>query len=211
MLKLSKIIALCLIAVSIQSVAHADNAKGTNATHVVFGDASGTALGTYRQTGPGTWMEDGFRPGSNRFQFRELGRDEWSVYLQDSSRNVSIQIDLWTKKIMYRDAASPQGREIYRVINATGKATGQLVSVVEFSDFAGRKLGTYRKSGRGWIERSNSGRVFNFQETGRDDWSVYLLDRSRGVEIQLDLHTGKVRYGLAGQAKRDLYKISNAS
>jgi hypothetical protein len=50
---------------------------------------------------------------------------------------------------------------------------------------------------------------FQFQETNRDDWSVYLLDESRNVTIQLDLHRKKVVYGDRSN-KFDLYTITGS-
>lgn len=79
-----------------------------------FGTAQGEYLGTYRQTGPDTWQEEG-PDGAVRFQFEEQDRDDWSVYLYDGSRDVDIQIDLWTGKIMYADSGNPL-REQYEVL-----------------------------------------------------------------------------------------------
>jgi len=50
-----------------------------------------------------------------RFQFEEQDRDDWSVYLYDGSRNVDIQTDLWTGKIMYAAGGEPL-RELYEVL-----------------------------------------------------------------------------------------------
>ena len=77
---------------------------------------------------------------------------------------------------------------------------GQNVEVVQTAG------GSFRKQpGGGWVEMDSSGRTaFNFQETGRDDWSVYLNDASRDVQLQLDLHRRKVSYGTNGGARSDL-------
>ena len=64
------------------------------------------------QTGPLAWKA--VEPQSKRvFQFVEIGRDDWSVYLHDSSRNVSIQIDLFRKRSV---TAMPQ---LHSEINMT--------------------------------------------------------------------------------------------
>ncbi len=66
--------------------------------------------------------------------------------------------------------------------------------------------------GAGWEERGRDGGRFQFAEQNRDDWSVYLFDASRGVRIQLDLHTRTVSYADAGApGMRPLYRISDAS
>ena len=56
--------------------------------------------GAFIDRGQKRWAETGAN-NQTRFSFTEVNRDDWSVYLKDSSRNVSIQLDLWTKKIMY--------------------------------------------------------------------------------------------------------------
>jgi hypothetical protein len=48
---------------------------------------------------------------------------------------------------------------------------------------------------------------FRFEEVQRDDWSVYLVDRSRGVNLQLDLHTRRVMYSQGNGARSELYQI----
>lgn len=85
--------------------------------------------------------------------------------------------------------------------------TGWNVEVVQTAG------GSFRKQpGGDWVELDASGRTaFNFQETGRDDWSVYLNDTSRDVQLQLDLHRRKVTYGTNGGAKSDLYDIIEVS
>lgn len=83
-----------------------------------------------------------------------------------------------------------------RVVN------GRNVTAVSFDK------GGYIALGNGnWKETNDQGKTtFRFKETGRDDWSVYLLDPSRNVTIQLDLHRKMVVYGDSTQ-KFDLYPI----
>ena len=89
--------------------------NGRNATAVDIGQA-GKKLGEYRQTGPKQWAEIN-AAGAVAFRFEETNRDEWSVYLVDRARNVTIQLDLFTRKVMYGDAGS-QRRPIYDVLAA---------------------------------------------------------------------------------------------
>lgn len=59
-----------------------------------------------------------------------------------------------------------------------------------------------------WVELDARGRpTFYFRERARDDWSVYLVDASRGIEIQIDLHRRKVTIAERGGPRRDLYNI----
>jgi Mannan-binding protein len=69
--------------------------------------------------------------------------------------------------------------------------------------------GSFISLGKGnWKEANDKGETtFNFKETGRDDWSVYLLDSSRNVTLQLDLHRKMVIYSDSTQ-KFDLYPIT---
>ena len=71
--------------------------------------------------------------------------------------------------------------------------------------------GSFRNLGGGrWQELDGAGRpTFSFTETGRDEWSVYLIDQSRGMELQLDLFRRQVLWNLFGQPRQPLYVITN--
>lgn len=85
------------------------------------------------------------------------------------------------------------------------QVNGRNVSFVAFD------RGSFRQQGKNWIEYDIDGRpAFTFEETHRDDWSVYLADRSRNVRLQLDLHRRKVGYAEAGGPTSDLYDIVSA-
>lgn len=91
-------------------------------------------------------------------------------------------------------------------------ATGLDVKWVQFGQ-NGRELGVYKQVGntKNWKEvGSKSGATFNFVERNRDDWSVYLYDKSRDVHIQLDLHTKKVMYSEGSGAKSPIYTIMDS-
>jgi hypothetical protein len=76
-------------------------------------------------------------------------------------------------------------------------------------DFDG---GRYEQEDGYWAEYGRDGRVrFQFEETGRDEWSVYLIDRSRNVAIQLDLFRHMVTYAVNGGSRSDLYPILDAA
>jgi len=72
--------------------------------------------------------------------------------------------------------------------------------------------GRFQKTGPDiWKEFNAAGiPVFSFKETNRDEWSVYISDSSRNVQIQIDLYRMKILYGTNGGAKRDLYSITSA-
>lgn len=73
--------------------------------------------------------------------------------------------------------------------------------------------GRFAKTGPNeWTEFDISGRAtFHFTESNRDDWSVYLFDRSRNVQIQIDVHRGWIRFAPYGQQWSDLYQITGAN
>jgi len=67
------------------------------------------------------------------------------------------------------------------------------------------------KNSKTWKEHDADGKViFTFQETNRDEWSVYMKDNSRGMSLQIDIHRKWVRYGYDGPLK-DLYQIKHAA
>lgn len=181
------------------SVAQAQAVDGRNVTEVAF------AHGRFTLGQMGQWDERG-NDGS-AFRFTEQNRDDWSVYLFDASRDVRLQLDLHTRKIMYADASDPRMRPLYDVTGASAVVNGRNVSRV----WAPTSL--FRMTGPGqWEERGNDGARFQFAEQNRDDWSVYLFDGSRGVSLQLDLHTRKIMYSDSGDARRrPLYDIVRSS
>lgn len=90
--------------------------------------------------------------------------------------------------------------------------TGRNANIVEFGDNAG-KLGTFRQTGSNqWVEQNKQGKTtFNFKETHRDDWSVYLYDASRNVRLQLDLHRNRVGYSDSNTPMRDQYRVLSSA
>jgi hypothetical protein len=77
----------------------------------------GDVLGSYRQTGPQTWVEYS-ATGQAAFTFRETGRDEWSVLLWDDQRNVGLQLDLDTRQVRYRAGPNAPYRLLYAIVDA---------------------------------------------------------------------------------------------
>lgn len=182
--------------------------NGYNVTQANFSD------GVFRQTGNGRWTEFN-ASGRATYSFTETGRDEWSVYLDDPSRNVQLQIDIHRKWVTYGTNGGPKS-DLYRIVSAVRNATPPPTSAVT----DGRNVqqvffdrGSFKKTGpRQWTEYDAQGRAaFNFTETGRDQWSVYLDDQSRNVQLQLDLYRKWVGYGQNGSGKSDLYRITASS
>lgn len=183
-----------------------------NVNLVVYGNR-GQRFGSFMQYGPRMWVQKSETPGGGMFRFRELDRDRGSVHLYDSSRNLSIQLDLFARRVMYSDAATPEKREMYEILDRSSRMTGRLASMVQYTAGDGSIIGAFVRRDHGeWVEvASPSGEEkFHFREVGRDDWSVYLSDRSRNIEVQLDLHTMQVLYTPPGGMRRPLYAIAAA-
>lgn len=84
--------------------------KGANVGYVRYPENGG---GEFQSLGGGRWREVGTTSGAN-FHFAETSRDEWSVYLNDDSRHLAIQLDLWQKKI-YLTPAGGARSELYSI------------------------------------------------------------------------------------------------
>ena len=176
--------------------------NGENVTLVSFG-ASKKPLGRFVQVAPKSWIEFGSTGTSHKFN--EQSRDEWSVYLYDAGRKVSIRLDLHTKKVYYKDPSIGKEREQYEIFSVSRKVNGMMVKKVTYKK--GDGTGAFKNmKGKNWLEINSDGEK-SFVETGRDDWSVYLYDKSRLMNIQLDLHTEEVLSSKKDDKLKPLYKI----
>ena len=166
------------------------------------------AVGSYIETGAKAWRELDAK-GKTVFEFVESSRDDWSVYLNDPSRNVSIQIDLYRKKICYSDPQTPW-RDQYDLLGARS-VVGWTAGTVVFPDGSGKRAFVQTRPKK-WEERNSDPKSvkFDFDETGRDDWSIYLTDPSRNVSIQLDLFRNKILYSDPTTPWRDQYDVLSA-
>jgi len=167
--------------------------------------------GTYRQMSATEWKEIG--EDGAEFNFVEVARDEWSVYLRDESRGVNIQLDLNRMKVVYSDDAG-NAFDLYDIYSSNDKVNGYLSTTITFQTADGF-IGNYTNydlESKAWTETSNNpdGNNFEFTEVARDEWSVYLRDDSRGVNIQLDMHRAMVVYSDDAGNAFDLYEITEA-
>lgn len=150
---------------------------------------------------------------STEHNFVEVARDEWSVYLRDDSRGVNIQLDMHRKMVVYSDDTG-NNFDLYEIYNSSDKMNGYLTKVITFQDANGY-MGNYTNYDAetlAWLETSENpeGGNFEFIEVTRDEWSVYLRDEDRGVNIQLDVHRMMVVYSDDNGNAFDLYEITNA-
>lgn len=179
--------------------------------------------GWFEKGDDGRWHEYD-KNGRETYSFDESMRDDWSVYLNDPSRNVQLQIDLHRKMIGYGSNGGAK-TDLYPITSSQRPLppvpmmmappppmapppmpmlNGRTVARVDFAQ------GRFIEIAPGkWAEYASDGKVVaNFAETGRDDWSVYLNDAGRNVQLQLDLHRKMVGYGSNGGKKSDLYPIT---
>ena len=167
--------------------------KGRNASLVAYQG------GAFVQVSNKEWVNNN---ANGSYRFKEINRDEWSVYLQAVDRPVSIQLDLWNRKVKY---SSPNKNFVlYRIQTARpNRINGWMASKVKY-----RGGGFTQINGGEWIERNSSG-TYKFREVNRDQWSVYLQAVDRPVAIKLDLWSKKVKY-YNPKNSRSIHRIRSA-
>jgi hypothetical protein len=204
-----KRIALLFAAAVLLGGTEALSAQDTNGKNVVFVTYRGEdgRVGAFRQAGEGRWIEQN---QDGRFDFMEVNRDDWSVYLRDRTRRMNLQLDLHTRRVNTADAMNRTPRQLYSITNARPWSDGRLVTRVIAT--GGRNEVEFVQTENGWIERElpTNATKFRYREANRDDWSVYLHDESRNVNIQLDLHTRRVNYSEGSGPSRQIYTITLA-
>ena len=189
------VLLLAALSTGISMMAHAQ-ANGRNTNFVRFDQ------GTFERTYNGEWLEFGNGNNTPRFHWRETGRDDWSVYFRDDSRNMGMQIDMHRHWIRLEWPGHPMADQ-YRITEADERVNGRLVTNVSHG------AGSFRLVSPGqWREFNISGTpTYSFRETGRDQWSVYLNDDSRNMQMQIDVHRNWIRLAWPGHPMADQYQI----
>jgi hypothetical protein len=95
-----------------------DPIKGNNVTSVEKTNFQDKTLGNFVQSTATNWIEQNENQ-RHVATFQETHRDEWSVYLHDNSRNVYIVLDLWKKRIKYKDNTATEYRDLYKVVTVS--------------------------------------------------------------------------------------------
>lgn len=90
--------------------------NGRKVNTVFFLNNKGNLGGYFHNVG-NQWNEYDAR-GNKKFSFRETGRDDWSVYLFDNTRNVGLQLDLHTRKVNMSIGSNSSYRFLYNIYNA---------------------------------------------------------------------------------------------
>ena len=112
-------------------------------------------LGEFVQKEGGNWIELG-KNGETRFHFKETNRDEWSIYLNDASRNIKVQLDLWQEKVYWIPNDGSPKVHLYNVMDPTEKSiTGHKAKRVIF---AGKEVSPTK----------------DYAPTGDNCWTIFL-------------------------------------
>jgi uncharacterized protein YkwD len=151
------------------------------------------ATGLFTKIGSQRWLERG--DDGKTFNFVDDRRDD--------DRRVDDRRDKWPFR------AAPQPQPPPAAGNPQGFAnevSGRNVTSVQVATGLFTMIGPQR-----WLERRNDGKTFNFVEVRRDKWSVYLLDPSRGVYLQIDLRKKQIFYSDPTSRRRTIYPIVGAA
>lgn len=130
-------------------------------------------------TGGGNWQELG-NDGA-RFNFIEVQRDEWSVYLRDDSRGVNLQLDLHRKQVLYSDDGG-RSFPLVDIVAANGlPRQGQIgqaasISIVEYTCNEGIPL------------------IVEYEDLGNESWATWTHDGFRGNKLPLVVSGSGTKY-----------------
>ncbi|KAJ2994355.1 hypothetical protein HDV02_001668 [Globomyces sp. JEL0801] len=142
-------------------------------------------------------IEDG------KFDFVEKQRSDTIIRLYDGSRGVTIDLDMYNRGVYYSETSGVSNRLLGLVTNAFPypvKMNGRTIQSVQGQ--VGGIFGVFTNTGNGkWLQYSPySSKTFNFVEVGRDEWSAYLNDPSRNMDLQIDMHRKTISWS-AGESK----------
>lgn len=175
--------------------------------------SQGRPTALFRAVAPLQWQEADPTTGAPRFGFREVGRDDWSVYLVDDTRNVRLQLDRYRRKVRYAEGAG-EYRDLYDIGEepnppvillgrvATLAIAGSLQTGEAVARFVNVQPGV-------WEQRNAAGTTvqFTFREVQRDDWSVYLRLDAQQADLQLDFYRNVAIVRRGNQPPRDVWRL----
>jgi hypothetical protein len=202
---------------------------------VDFGQG-GRMLGSYTETGNGTWDELNAR-GVAVFHYQVTRRDQSAIYLLDHTRGCSIKLDFIKLKVIYNPGQRPdQWRELYDILPApapqrgydargpdprgpaprqpaprSSQVTGY--NVLWFKAGSnGRALFTYVKAGGNtWDELNPSGQaVHHYKVTGQSQETLTLFDYTRNLTLELDFRSKTSLSTIPGRPHQNMYEIVSA-
>jgi TIR domain len=103
-----------------EDTSNPDVVTGYNVTLVKYTNGEVDPAGQFKLVDTKVWEEESFINNS-KFLFSEELRDDWSVYLYDASRELKIQLDLYTKKVNI-DYDSPDWGTLYSITSSSAKS-----------------------------------------------------------------------------------------
>jgi hypothetical protein len=91
-----------------------------------------------------------------------------------------------------------------------GSVKGPNVNWVSCAGSGAPKSVFYVVSSGTWRENTSTGARFDFAERARDEWSVYLVDAGRRIDLQIDLWTKLVTFSSANGPRGTLCTIDGS-
>jgi len=191
--------------------------------------------GWFENNRDGSWSEY-TSDGRLRYRFKEVSRGDLAVKLRHEGMNVTLVIDTVRRVITGEWPGHPRS-DIYAITHFGNfpPAPAPVPPVPQPdppapdpvpplphppapADIAPADLvlvqhrsGRFKKDGRGrWTEFAPSGAIFSFDSLGYNDRSLFLLDRSRNVFLEIDTRGRAINIPERGRLRR-LYTISGMS
>lgn len=170
-------------------------------------------------------------PSMRLGEYREVNRDDWSVYLQDPERKIDLALDLFRREVKYRATGQAIREALFTIteafpsspsgpIPAEGAfaglteipANGRNANIVQFGR-DGNAIGHFRQmSANTWREEKAGAPHIQYREWNRDDWTIYLFDDATRTNVWIDLHTKKITHKGPNDPEEALrYTVLNAS
>lgn len=150
---------------------------------------------TWTSTGRFEYLRDGFwiiplENGLPARTYRELGRDEWSVYLQDVQSNEELALDTYLRQVKRR-----QGTDFVKIgdLSAASKLPGSAPRIADAQAFVfGDGLRFERLSAgppETWVEvdMASGQRSYIWTKVHEDQHFMELTDDGRGARMRVDL------------------------
>lgn len=170
--------------------------------------------GEFRRQGGANWNEYG-ADGRVTFRFRETGRDDWSVYLDEIGTDKKVQIDLFRMRIGVSQGGAPMS-DLYVITSA------QAPSAVSLPASSSASIWVRRVDFRdGWFEASSGGRWTEYRRDGSVAYrfvvrssgidTITLFDQSRGTAVEFNLSRRMILISFNGAPFEDLYPITTVT
>ncbi len=181
---------------------------GRTVKAVFLMNQSGVLLGSYRSQGNGTWLILD-KAGKKQGKLREISRDNNSVYLSEDQSGAYVLLDLPQRMMFYAEGGQKL-QPLFTIAWAEADPpTGHTLTLVEYVSSDGKSFGSFRSQDGGkWAESDGKGQErFYFVEMGREKTAVHLLDRSRGLEVHIDLKGDVITWNYVGKQRLTAYRI----